>query len=136
MKITESANKAYDQMSQKQLAEQLSIYGTKYTADTLTWIWSDGPGVPIEHEDLKLPNNDELPDQGAMFIGEKGRMRECERLNLLLQGGDDIRMTVPEAGHRGSTTHVEVTATIAILEVHTRSGNRVWVALPRHTVEN
>lgn len=70
------------------------------------------------------------------FIGEKGRMRECERLNLLLQGGDDIRMTVPEAGHRGSTTHVEVTATIAILEVHTRSGNRVWVALPRHTVEN
>src|SRR5210317_217395 len=34
MKITESANKAYDQMSQKQLAEQLSIYGTKYTADS------------------------------------------------------------------------------------------------------
>ena len=34
MKITESTNKAYDQMSQKQLAEQLSVYGTKYTADS------------------------------------------------------------------------------------------------------
>jgi len=34
IKITESANKAYDQMSQKQLAEQLSVYGTKYTADS------------------------------------------------------------------------------------------------------
>lgn len=48
--------------------------GTKYTTDTLTWIWSDGPGAPAEHEDLKLPNNDELPDQGAMFIGEKGKL--------------------------------------------------------------
>lgn len=48
--------------------------GTKYTADTLTWIWSDGPGAPTEHEDIKLPNNDQLPDQGAMFIGEKGKL--------------------------------------------------------------
>jgi len=48
--------------------------GTNYTAATLTWIWSDGPGAPEEHEDLKLPNNDQLPDQGAMFIGEKGSL--------------------------------------------------------------
>ena len=48
--------------------------GTEYTADTLTWIWNDGPGAPESHEDLNLPNNDELPDQGAMFIGEKGRL--------------------------------------------------------------
>jgi predicted dehydrogenase len=78
--------------------------GTPYTTDTLTWIWSDGPGAPEAHEDLKLPgaeivsseekaSNDEdismedklslevketneetLPDQGAMFIGEKGRL--------------------------------------------------------------
>ncbi len=48
--------------------------GTQYTADTLTWIWSDGPGAPADHEDLKLPNGDELPGQGAMFIGEKGRL--------------------------------------------------------------
>ena len=33
-----------------------------------------GKGAPITHEDLKLPNNDKLPDQGAMFIGEKGRL--------------------------------------------------------------
>jgi predicted dehydrogenase len=48
--------------------------GTPYTADTLTWIWNDGPGAPQAHEDLNLPNNEELPDQGAMFIGEKGRL--------------------------------------------------------------
>ncbi len=77
--------------------------GTKYTAEKLTWIWSDGPGAPELHEDLKLPNDSSipkddttpkeeasledkmsldtkevpdgtLPDQGAMFIGEKGRL--------------------------------------------------------------
>ncbi len=77
--------------------------GTKYTGEKLTWIWSDGPGVPAPHEDLKLPSdsqdseNDDtskeeasmkdkmsldtkeapdgkLPEQGAMFIGEKGRL--------------------------------------------------------------
>jgi len=48
--------------------------GTDYTTDTLTWIWHDGPGAPQAHEDLKLPNNDKLPDQGAMFIGEKGSL--------------------------------------------------------------
>ena len=48
--------------------------GTDYTDETLTWIWNDGPGAPESHEDLKLPNNDKLPDQGAMFIGEKGRL--------------------------------------------------------------
>jgi predicted dehydrogenase len=48
--------------------------GTDYTADTLTWIWNDGSGAPQAHEELNLPNNDKLPDQGAMFIGEKGRL--------------------------------------------------------------
>lgn len=48
--------------------------GTPYTAESLTWIWSDGAGAPAEHKDLMLPNNDKLPDQGAMFIGEKGRL--------------------------------------------------------------
>ena len=48
--------------------------GTKYTAETLTWIWSDGPGAPSKNKELKLPNRDELPLQGAMFIGEKGRL--------------------------------------------------------------
>jgi predicted dehydrogenase len=76
--------------------------GTPQTADRLKWIWYDGPGAPIDHEDLKLPNSSttsqkkdaeeessekdkisldakiagegQLPEQGAMFIGEKGRL--------------------------------------------------------------
>ena len=79
--------------------------GTKYTAEKLKWVWSDGPGVPDMHEDLKLPNDSnelenedkskegkeasvkdkmsletketldgKLPEQGAMFIGDKGRL--------------------------------------------------------------
>ncbi len=48
--------------------------GTAYTTDTLKWVWYDGPGAPADHEDLKLPNEDQLPEQGSMFIGEKGRL--------------------------------------------------------------
>lgn len=48
--------------------------GTKYTTDKLTWIWTDGEGAPTPHEDLKLPGDEALHDQGAMFIGEKGRL--------------------------------------------------------------
>ena len=48
--------------------------GTKYTAEELKWVWYDGPGAPDKHRDLKLPDNEKLPDQGAMFIGEKGNL--------------------------------------------------------------
>jgi len=48
--------------------------GTKYTTDKLTWIWYDGIGAPESHDELSLPDGDKLPDQGAMFIGEKGRL--------------------------------------------------------------
>ncbi len=48
--------------------------GTPYTTENLTWIWSDGPGAPSSNKDLKLPNKDKLPLQGAMFVGEKGRL--------------------------------------------------------------
>ncbi|MEZ4841888.1 MAG: Gfo/Idh/MocA family oxidoreductase [Flavobacteriaceae bacterium] len=75
---------------------------TKYTTDTLTWVWYDGLGAPRDHEDLKLPGSKDqtkvklqgkeqslkdktsldtaatkegqLPEQGAMFVGEKGRL--------------------------------------------------------------
>ncbi|MEL7533134.1 MAG: Gfo/Idh/MocA family oxidoreductase [Bacteroidota bacterium] len=47
--------------------------GTEYTTDTLKWVWYDGPGAPKRHRDLKLPGGEALPEQGAMFIGEKGR---------------------------------------------------------------
>lgn len=48
--------------------------GTAYTTDTLKWIWYDGKKAPKKHADLKLPGKDKLPGQGAMFIGEKGRL--------------------------------------------------------------
>ena len=47
---------------------------TKYTTRTFKWVWYDGEGAPKKHRELKLPNGDTLPDQGAMFIGEKGRL--------------------------------------------------------------
>ena len=48
--------------------------GTKYTTDNFQWVWYDGEGAPDDHEELKLPDNEPLHDQGAMFIGEKGRL--------------------------------------------------------------
>jgi predicted dehydrogenase len=48
--------------------------GTRYTTDALKWVWYDGKGAPKKHPDLKLPNRDKLPDQGALFIGEKGNL--------------------------------------------------------------
>ena len=48
--------------------------GTQYTADTLKWIWYDGEGAPTLGDELKLPNDEKLPDQGAIFYGEKGNL--------------------------------------------------------------
>lgn len=48
--------------------------GTEYTTDSLKWVWYDGNGAPPEHEELKLPGGEKLPEQGSMFIGEKGSL--------------------------------------------------------------
>ena len=48
--------------------------GTKYTTETLKWVWYDGEGADKQREDLMLPAGETLHDQGAMFIGEKGRL--------------------------------------------------------------
>jgi predicted dehydrogenase len=48
--------------------------GTPYTTESLKWVWYDGNGAPKKHEDLKLPKGSKLPDQGAMFMGDKGRL--------------------------------------------------------------
>lgn len=53
---------------------QYTFPGTKYTTEEMTWNWYDGKGAPKRHKDLKLPNKEKLPAQGAMFIGEKGRL--------------------------------------------------------------
>lgn len=46
---------------------------TPYTTDKFKWVWYDGPGAPKKHKELKLPNKEALPEQGAMFVGEDGR---------------------------------------------------------------
>lgn len=48
--------------------------GTAYTTESLKWVWYDGEGAPKQHKELKLPGDEKLPDQGAIFIGEKGRL--------------------------------------------------------------
>ena len=47
---------------------------TRYTTETLKWVWYDGLRSPEMHSDLELPNEESLPIQGAMFMGEKGRL--------------------------------------------------------------
>ena len=47
---------------------------TEYTTENFTWVWYDGSGAPEKNKALVLPNQDELPQQGAMFVGEKGRL--------------------------------------------------------------
>ena len=74
--------------------------GTAHTTESLKWVWYDGPGAPELVEDLLLPGMEPkkgdrartkepvdkisldagvatgngLPEQGAMFVGEKGRL--------------------------------------------------------------
>lgn len=48
--------------------------GTPYTTDQLVWVWYDGKKAPKKHKDLKLPKGEKLPGQGAMFVGETGRL--------------------------------------------------------------
>lgn len=66
--------------------------GTKYTADTLKWVWYDGVDADKQREDLMLPNGDTLHDQGAMFIGEKGRfyLPHFQKLPMLIVDGEYV----------------------------------------------
>ncbi|MGB0153398.1 MAG: Gfo/Idh/MocA family protein [Verrucomicrobiales bacterium] len=49
---------------------------TDYTTDNFTFTWWDGKGSPRfeGNEDLILPEGEKLPQQGALFVGEAGRM--------------------------------------------------------------
>ena len=51
-----------------------SFPGTQYTTEKFEWVWHDSKGAPKPNKELRLPNNEKLPLQGAMFIGEKGRL--------------------------------------------------------------
>ncbi len=42
--------------------------------ENFEWVWHDGKGAPKPHKELRLPNKEKLPLQGAMFMGEKGRL--------------------------------------------------------------
>jgi predicted dehydrogenase len=48
---------------------------TSYTTKELLWTWYDGGyGPPADEPDLKLPEGQNIPQEGAMFVGENGRM--------------------------------------------------------------
>lgn len=47
--------------------------GTAYTTDDFEWLWFDGVAGPEITDELRLPNGDVLPEQGAMFIGENNQ---------------------------------------------------------------
>lgn len=63
---------------------------TPYTTESLTWVWEDGYQAPRKTKALKLPNNDPLPEQGAMFYGEKGQLLLPHFMQLpkLIQAGE------------------------------------------------
>ena len=52
----------------------MSFRAPSIPPESLKWVWYDGPGAPKSHKDLELPNGEVLHDQGAMFMGEKGRL--------------------------------------------------------------
>jgi predicted dehydrogenase len=66
--------------------------GTKYTADTLKWVWYDGVDADKQREDLMLPGGEKLNDQGAMFIGEKGKfyLPHFQKLPQLIVDGEFV----------------------------------------------
>jgi len=72
--------------------------GTKYTTEHLKWIWYDGEGAPAQHEDLMLPENEILHDQGAMFVGEKGRLYlpHFQLIPKLIVDGNYVEMDVSQ----------------------------------------
>ena len=73
---------------------------TNYTTNELKWVWYDGIGAPENHKDFSLPNNDKLHDQGAMFMGEKGRLYlpHFQELPRLIIDGKYVEIDVEKFG--------------------------------------
>lgn len=76
---------------------------TEYTTENFKWIWYDGPCAPDNHDDLILPGNELLHDQGAMFIGEKGRLYlpHFQKLPQLIVDGEYKEIDVDKFGLGG-----------------------------------
>jgi len=54
---------------------EYSFEETKYTTKDFRWTWFDGDHfATMQIPELKLPKGKKLPDQGAVYIGEKGIM--------------------------------------------------------------
>ncbi|MCA9042088.1 MAG: Gfo/Idh/MocA family oxidoreductase [Planctomycetaceae bacterium] len=48
--------------------------GTDFTTETLSWKWSDGAAAPPDRSQFNLPESVTLPNQAALFVGEKGTL--------------------------------------------------------------
>ena len=83
--------------------------GTAYTTDDFKWVWYDGPCAPDNHDDLILPGNEPLHDQGAMFIGEKGRLYlpHFQKLPQLIVDGEYQVIDVAQFGLGGPVRDYE-----------------------------
>lgn len=53
---------------------QYEFPGTEYTTDSLIWTWYDGSFAPPKADEVMLPGNVKLPEQGSLFVGEEGFM--------------------------------------------------------------
>ncbi|GMN05358.1 Gfo/Idh/MocA family oxidoreductase [Croceitalea sp. MTPC5] len=82
--------------------------GTAYTADTLKWVWYDGPGAPQLHEDLRLPgamensgtkNQDDTGDKDDLKDKISLETKQTEQGQLPEQGamfiGEKGRLLLP-----------------------------------------
>jgi predicted dehydrogenase len=83
--------------------------GTEYTTEDFKWVWYDGPCAPDNHDDLILPNNEQLHDQGAIFVGEKGRLYlpHFQKLPQLIVNGEYKEMDVEQFGLGGPVRDYE-----------------------------
>ncbi len=53
---------------------RLGFKPTPLTTKYFEWTWTDGALSPPQGPDMKLPDGEDIPQQGAMFVGEEGRM--------------------------------------------------------------
>ncbi len=83
--------------------------GTEYTTEDFKWVWYDGPCAPDNHDDLILPGNEPLHDQGAVFVGEKGRLYlpHFQKLPQLIVDGEYKDIDVEQFGLGGPVRDYE-----------------------------